>query len=64
MPVEEFKKNGEHRLDVITGFLSILELSSEKKARLRQRGVFKDIRISKTDKLKENDFDEFLDIYQ
>jgi segregation and condensation protein A len=61
---EEFKKKGEHRLDVITGFLSILELASEKKARLKQRGVFRDIRISRTDKLKENDFEEFLDIYQ
>ena len=61
---EEFKKNGEHKLDVITGFLSILELAKEKKARLKQRGIYKDIKVVKTDKLQENDFEEFLDIYQ
>lgn len=61
---EEFKKEGEHRLDVITGFLSILELAKEKKARLKQRGIYRDIKVVKTDKLQENDFDEFMDIYQ
>ncbi len=61
---EEFKSGGAHKLDVITGFLSILELAKEKKARLKQKGIYKDIRISKTEKLQENDFEEFLDIYQ
>lgn len=61
---EEFRKDGEHKLDIITGFLSILELAKEKKARLKQKGIYKDIRVSKTDKLQENDFEEFLDIYQ
>ncbi len=61
---EEFKKEGEHRLDIITGFLSILELAKEKKVLLKQKGIFKDIRVTRTEKLKENDFEEFLDIYQ
>jgi len=61
---EEFKSRGAHKLDVITGFLSILELAKEKKARLKQKGIYKDIRISKTEKLQENDFEEFLNIYK
>lgn len=61
---EEFRTDKAHKLDVITGFLSILELAKEKKARLKQKGIYKDIRISKTEKLQENDFEEFLDIYQ
>ncbi|MBN2557322.1 MAG: segregation/condensation protein A [Clostridia bacterium] len=60
----EFKKDGRHRLEIITGFLSMLELAMEKKARLSQRGIFTDITIAKTDKLQEDDFKEFVDIYK
>lgn len=61
---EEFKKEGQNRLEVVTGFLSILELAKEKKAILKQKVIYGDIRVSKTEKLQENDFEEFLDIYQ
>lgn len=61
---EEFKKEGQNRLEVVTGFLSILELAKEKKAILKQKAIYGDIRVSKTEKLQENDFEEFVDIYQ
>lgn len=61
---EVFKKKGTEKLDVVVSFLSILELTKEKKAKVKQKRVFSDIYVEKTDKLKEDDYREFLDIYK
>ncbi len=59
-----FKKKGTESLEVVVSFLSILELAKESKAKIKQKKVFSDIIVERTDKLKETDYQEFLDIYQ
>jgi len=59
-----FKKKKYEKLETVVSFLSILELAKEKKAKLTQKSIFLDIYIEKTDKLNEDDYNEFLDIYQ
>ena len=61
---EEFKGSGVHKLDTITGFLSILEMARERKAKLKQRGIFGDILIKKTENLNEDDFTDVPELYK
>lgn len=61
---EEFMGEEDNKLDTITGFLSILEMARARKAKLRQRGIFSDIIIKKTDQLKEDDFTDVPELYK
>lgn len=61
---EEFMKEGTNKLDSIAGFLSILEMARSSKAKLKQRGIFEDIIVRKTDQLKEDDFTDLPELYK
>lgn len=61
---EEFMGKGTNRLDSITGFLSILEMARSRKAKLRQRGIFEDIIVRRTEQLKEDDFTDVPELYK
>ncbi len=61
---EEFMGEGRNKLDSIAGFLSILEMARSRKAKIRQRGIFEDILIRKTDQLKEDDFTDVPELYK
>jgi segregation and condensation protein A len=61
---EEFMKEGANKLDSISGFLSILEMARSRKAKLRQRGIFEDIMVRRTDQLKEDDFTDVPELYK
>ncbi|MFO7637085.1 MAG: segregation/condensation protein A [Clostridia bacterium] len=61
---DRIRKQDAEPIDVVVGFLSILELAKENKAVLKQKGQFSDISIEKTEHLKENDFQSYTDLYR
>ncbi len=60
----DIKKKEIPKLEIIVGFLSMLELAMEKKAFLEQKGIFKDIIMKKTKNLEKKEFEDYVDQYK
>jgi segregation and condensation protein A len=60
----DIRKKQVPKLDVIVGFLSMLELAMEKKAVLEQKGIFQDIIMKKTRNLEKGEYDDYVDQYK
>lgn len=65
----DIKKEEIPKLEIIVGFLSMLELAMAKKALLEQKGIYRDIIMRKTKnlenkELKEEEIEEYIDQYK